>query len=198
MKVALLPAITQEERDAQTKADELNRLVWITCRVCGLRSKVSLDNPALLCQPCRVDPIQTEAHVLHLRDTLRERFERESEQWDAALASVGPAAYARWGDVVDALARVESGEVSQAAFDATWKRAKAAGGEFAGLLVARERFEQEAASINEGLERCQVSLGEIAAYMSSDPLATRPQAGQATETLYQLTEGRAGREGNHA
>lgn len=172
MKVALLPPITREEREAQARSDELNKLVWITCRVCGLKSRVGLDNPALLCNPCRVDPVQTEGHVLHLRDTYRERLWRARRKWDDLLERMPSEVRQRWVKVVGARERVALKEISEVSFNATWQRARAAGGDFAALLLARESFEAESDECNEALERINATLAEIAAYVDSSPPAS--------------------------
>ena len=171
MNIALLPPITKEERDAQEKSDALNKLVWITCRVCGLKSRVGLDNPALLCNPCRIEPIQTEAHVLHLRDAYRERLWRARAEWDEFLDGAPAESRERWARVVEARGRVAEGLISHEAFQATWRRALAAGGPFATLLRCREVFEGETEECNRALEQCQAALIELSFFAPPRPPA---------------------------
>ena len=164
MKLASLPPITDEQREAEAKAMAANKLVWVTCRVCGLRDKVGLDNPALLCGPCRVDLTLTRGHVLHLRDTLRERLWRAGEAWERALGEAPADARTRWEKVERAKVAMAGGELDKSAFEQTWKRARQKGDAFSALLKARETYEEAAEFCNAGLERCEASLREIVAY----------------------------------
>ena len=173
MKVALLPPITDAERQAQEQADAMNALIWITCRVCGLRSKVGIDNPALLCGPCRVDIEQTRGHVKGLEETYLARFRAAVEKWEDALERSPDDVRQRWAKVEDARCAVVEERVTEATFQATWRRARAAGGAFAALLLAWEEREKVAGECEEGLERVNAALNEIDAY--SDAPRARPK-----------------------
>lgn len=181
MKLTALPPITDEQRAAEERALALSRQTRITCRVCGLRDKVGIDNAALLCGPCRIEPLQTRAHVLHLRDTYRARLWAAGEKWEETLGAAAPTERERWARVESAKARVAEGDVDREAFVRTWARARAAGDAFARLLLAREAYEHIAEECNAALDRAESGLRELAAYQDNPPPPGPARAGEGAD-----------------
>ena len=138
-------------------------LTWITCRVCGLRSKVSVSQPALLCNPCMTDLELTRAHVQHLRGTFIMRLRSAVEIWDLAVTDAPADVRERWAKVEAARLSVIDGTTTSHAYDAAWLRARAVGGAFAALLLAWEERERIAEECSAGLERCAVAERELEA-----------------------------------
>src|SRR5690349_2075131 len=112
-------------RPPRTTAPAGSDHVWITCRVCGLRSKVGIDNAALLCNPCRVDLVQTESFVRDTLASVEARWAAAVENWTARIE--GEAA-ALWAPIAAA-----QGMVDPALFAEAWRRRRAQGGPLADL-----------------------------------------------------------------
>lgn len=135
----------------------------ITCRVCRLPAIVSIHHPALLCINCLIDLDITAAHVAAVRAAAERRNLDARDAWDAALSAADGPSRARWAKVEQARTAIEEGKASEAAFAATWHRARAAGDAFAALLLAWEAKEEIGQACIEQLAWCDAAEREIAA-----------------------------------
>lgn len=138
----------------------LTPIVRITCRVCGLRSEVTIDNEALLCQPCRVDPIATRLHVEQTLAAVESRWRAAVEAFDIQAESV-PA----WKQVE--AARLDA---PPALFAEAWRRRKAQGGPLAELLAAKEALDALSDEVQRQRAWAASALGEIDAYETAQVL----------------------------
>jgi hypothetical protein len=118
-------------RPPRTARHPLMPTARITCRVCGLRSEVTVDNAALLCQPCRVDPEMTRGHVAETLAAVERRWRASVEAFDAQAAGVP-----QWETIEAARLSAEP-----ALFSEAWRRRKAAGGLLGELLAAKEALD---------------------------------------------------------
>lgn len=148
---------------------ELLPTARITCRVCGMRSEVTVDNSALLCGPCRVD---TEATRSHVESTLVAAERHWQETWEAFDVQ------AQQPEVAEAWAKIEEARLSAdpALFAEAWRRRKAAGGPLADLLRAREALDDLGDELTRRRTWAAAALEEIKVYE-----ATPPPPGQLRE-----------------
>lgn len=147
------PHITIEEDDDlfAREPPPLPPTAWITCRICGLRSKVGTDNPALVCGPCRADTAQTRMHIEEGLRTVEARWQAAVESW-----TVPPALAAEWAKVEAA-----QGTVEPALFVVAWARAKKRGGPLADLLEAKERLDAISDELQAKRQWAEAALREL-------------------------------------
>lgn len=127
---------------------------WITCRVCGMRSKVTIDNMALLCGPCRVDIVATRSHVETTLAAAERRWQAAVEAFDAQAEQVP-----QWAMVEQA--RLSAPSVL---FAEAWRRRKAEGGKLGTLLAAKEALDDLSDEMQRRRAWAQAALREIEAY----------------------------------
>lgn len=127
----------------------------ITCRVCGLPSEVTISNPALLCNSCRIDIEQTKAHVESVLSAVFERWQAAMEAWEKTVAPHAD----RW-------LKIEEARLSDPPllFLQRWTKTKRMGGEFAGVLTARELLDELSDELNQKRTWAAYALQEIDAY----------------------------------
>lgn len=148
MKVSLLP----------TERPPAFGSRWITCRVCELRGQVPLDNEALLCQPCRVDLLQTRVHVEGVLASVEARWRAAIEAWEALYDGAAPEIQQKWDRVQEL--RLTADPV---AFARAWSKRKAEGGAFGALLEARERLDELSEELTARRAWADAALREIEA-----------------------------------
>lgn len=129
-------------------------VVRITCRVCGLRSEVTIDNEALLCQPCRVDPVATRLHVEQTLATIERRWQEEVERFDIQAEAVP-----EWRKIEAARLTAEP-----ALFAEAWRRRRASGGLLGELLAARDALDTLSDEVQRLRAWAAAALGELDAY----------------------------------
>lgn len=145
-------------------------VVRITCRVCGMRSEVTIDNEALLCQPCRVDPIATRLHVEQTLATVERRWQTAVEAFDIQAEGVP-----QW-TTIEAARLTAAPEL----FAEAWCRRKAAGGALADLLTAKEALDELSDEVQRQREWATAALCEIEIY---EDIAASAAAGRAQEAI---------------
>jgi hypothetical protein len=147
-------------RPPRTARRQLMPTARITCRVCGLRSEVTLDNAALLCQPCRVDPVHTRLHVEQTLAAVERRWEQAVEAFD--IRAEQPEVAEKW-------ATIEAARLSAAPalFLEAWRRRKAAGGPLGELLAAKEALDELSDEVQRQRAWATSALGELDAYEDS-------------------------------
>lgn len=126
----------------------------ITCRVCGMRAKVTIDNVALLCGPCRIDIVATRAHVETTLATAERRWQAAVEAFDVQAEGVP-----EWRKVEAARLDADPKLYAEA-----WRRRKAAGGPLGALLVAKEALDDLSDEIQRRRAWAASALTEIDAY----------------------------------
>lgn len=133
--------------------------IWITCRVCGIRSKVTVDNEALLCGPCRIDPVATRVHVETTLAMVEARWQAAWEAFDAQAEGVP-----EWGTIEAARSTADP-----ALFAEAWRRRKAQGGALGALLEAREALDELSDEMQRRKAWADAALEEIIVYAAPSP-----------------------------
>lgn len=138
----------------------------ITCRVCGLPSKVLITAPARICEACGSDPVLTGNAIEARLSALNARTLEIADEWAAACAAAGSDVMERWDRA--ALAGVEPAT----AFAATWARRKVENTPLAFLLCAWEAYDVGLKDIDRLKTAEEESRAELALYVSA-PAAER-------------------------
>lgn len=141
-------------RPPRTTRLQLIPVARITCRVCNMRAEVTIDNEALLCQPCRVDTVQTRLHVEQTLASIERRWQQAVEAFDIRAEAVP-----EWR-------RVEAArlDADPALFAEAWRRRKAAGGPLAELLTAKEALDELSDEVQRQRGWAASAFGELDAY----------------------------------
>lgn len=143
-------------RPPRTARHQLMPTARITCRVCGLPSEVPIDNPVLLCAPCRVDIEQTRGFVEETLRLVEERWQATWETFDEQSASVP-----QWGAIEQARLNADPMLFAEA-----WRRRKAEGGALGKLLEAREALDLVSDELQRRRAWAESAMREIEAWTS--------------------------------
>lgn len=128
----------------------------ITCRVCEAKATVGIDHPALLCEACLEGLDATRDRVQAWLAAALASLDANQAAWDALAAASD-----RWPAIQAAIIAVAEKRATQAAFDATWAKRKAEGGELSKLLCAYEGYAEECDRLGAELARLQAAQAEI-------------------------------------
>lgn len=161
------PGLFDEPRPAAPTPAEC----WITCRVCERKQKVGIDNPALLCEGCRVDLAATRTHVEETLALVETRWQAAVEDFDARGAGS-----AEWEKVCAANVKVAAGEMDAKLFTIAWARAKARGGALSEILLAKESLDALSDEVQARREWAARAIAEIEAAQSA---GSSPTVGSA-------------------
>ena len=142
------------ERPPRTTKLKMLDTATITCRVCGMRAKVTIDNAALLCGPCRIDIVATRQHVESTLAAAESRWQASIEAFDVQAESVP-----EWPKVE--AARLDA---DPKLFAEAWRRRKAEGGALGALLVAKEQLDDLSDEMQRRRAWAASALTEIDAY----------------------------------
>lgn len=129
----------------------------ITCRVCGMRAKVTIDNVALLCGPCRVDIVATRSHVESTLAAAETRWQAHVEAFD--VQAERPSVAAKWAQIQ--AARLDA---DPKLFAEAWRRRKAEGGALGALLQAKDDLDELSDEIQRRRAWAAAALEEIDVY----------------------------------
>lgn len=147
----------------------VDRWATITCRVCGAHVDVPLDNPVLLCRPCRADRAGAHAQLDARVAAANAHLAAASARFRAVRTAAHPADQQRYAVVVATVAaalRQEPGTPALARVLRSLARAGSAGDGLATLLAAEAQLRQQVQQAQATYE--QVRFGREACLLAFD------------------------------